>query len=47
MMNALAAFAMADCYGIPTENIKKSLETFRGVERRFSYKIRSEKLTLD
>ncbi|MDC3366425.1 UDP-N-acetylmuramate--L-alanine ligase [Flavobacteriaceae bacterium] len=46
MMNALAAFAMADCYGIPAENIKKSLETFRGVERRFSYKIRSEKLTL-
>jgi len=46
MMNALAAFAMADCYGIPTENIKKSLETFRGVKRRFSYKIRSEKLTL-
>jgi UDP-N-acetylmuramate--alanine ligase len=46
MMNALAAFAMADCYGISAENIKKSLETFRGVERRFSYKIRSEKLTL-
>ncbi len=46
MMNALAALAMADSYGIPLENIKKSLETFKGVKRRFSYKIKSEKLTL-
>ena len=46
LMNALAAFAMADNYGIPLENIKKSLETFKGVERRFTYKIKSEKLTL-
>ena len=37
---------MADCYGIPLENIKKSLETFKGVERRFSYKIKSEELIL-
>ena len=46
MMNALAALAMADSYGIPLENIKKSLETFKGVERRFSYKVRSKTLTL-
>ena len=46
LMNALAAFAMADSYGIPLENIKKSLETFKGVERRFSYKIKSNQLTL-
>ena len=46
IMNALAALAMADCYGIPLENIKKSLETFKGVERRFSYKIKSEELIL-
>ncbi|CAI8412607.1 MAG: UDP-N-acetylmuramate--L-alanine ligase [Flavobacterium sp. SCGC AAA160-P02] len=45
-MNALAALAMADCYGVPLENIKKSLQTFKGVERRFSYKIKSEVLTL-
>ena len=31
---------------IPTENIKKALETFRGVKRRFSYKIKSEDLSL-
>lgn len=46
LMNALAALAMADCYGVPLENIKKSLQTFKGVERRFSYKIKSEVLTL-
>ncbi|MEZ7992937.1 MAG: UDP-N-acetylmuramate--L-alanine ligase [Flavobacteriaceae bacterium] len=46
MMNALAALAMADCYGIPLKNIKKSLQTFKGVERRFSYKIKSDSLTL-
>ena len=45
MMNALAALAMADCYGIPLKNIKKSLQTFKGVERRFSYKIKSDSLT--
>ena len=46
MMNALAALAMADCYGIPLKNIKKSLQTFKGVDRRFSYKIKSDSLTL-
>tara|TARA_R110001632_G_scaffold18712_24_gene57743 strand:+ start:4194 stop:5540 length:1347 start_codon:yes stop_codon:yes gene_type:complete len=46
IMNALAALAMADCFGIPLENIKKSLQTFTGVERRFSYKIKSEELIL-
>ena len=46
IMNALAALAMADCFGIPLENIKKSLQTFTGVERRFTYKIKSEELIL-
>ena len=46
MMNALAALAMADSYGVPLESIKKSLQTFTGVERRFSYKIKSDALTL-
>tara|TARA_B110000003_G_scaffold104884_1_gene107227 strand:- start:11479 stop:12825 length:1347 start_codon:yes stop_codon:yes gene_type:complete len=46
LMNALAAIAMADCYGIPLKNIKKSLQTFQGVERRFSYKIKTAALTL-
>ena len=46
MMNALAAIAMADCYGVSLESIKKSLKTFKGVERRFSYKIKTSTLTL-
>lgn len=46
LMNALAAFAMADSYNIPTESIKESLKTFKGVERRFSYRIKSDDLVL-
>lgn len=46
VMNALAALAMADSYGIPLDSIKKSLETFKGVERRFSYRIKTEDLVV-
>ena len=46
MMNALAAIAMADSYGISLESIKRSLKSFKGVERRFSYKIKTDALTL-
>jgi UDP-N-acetylmuramate--alanine ligase len=46
VMNALAALAMADVYGISLEHIKKCLGDFKGVKRRFSYKIRSENLVL-
>ena len=46
MMNALAAVAMADSYGISLDSIKKSLKSFKGVERRFSYKIKTDTLTL-
>ncbi|EAR13120.1 UDP-N-acetylmuramate--L-alanine ligase [Polaribacter irgensii 23-P] len=46
IMNALAAIAMADVYGISLENIKKCLETFKGVARRFSYKIKTENFVL-
>lgn len=46
VMNALAALAMADSYGVPLKNIKKSLETFKGVERRFSYRIKTKDLVL-
>jgi len=46
VMNALAAFAMADIYGIPLENIKLSLSTFKGVKRRFSYKIKNNNFVL-
>jgi UDP-N-acetylmuramate--alanine ligase len=46
MMNALAALAMADVYGISLSDIKEQLKTFKGVKRRFSYKIRTEDIVL-
>jgi len=46
VMNALAALAMADVYGIPLEKIKYYLATFKGVKRRFSYKIKTENFVL-
>ena len=46
VMNALAALAMADVYGVSLENIKQSLATFKGVKRRFSYKIKTDDLVL-
>jgi UDP-N-acetylmuramate--alanine ligase len=46
VMNALAALAMADVYGIPLAKIKHYLSTFKGVKRRFSYKIKSENFVL-
>jgi UDP-N-acetylmuramate--alanine ligase len=46
VMNALAALAMADVYGVPLEKIKHYLSTFKGVKRRFSYKIKSESFVL-
>jgi UDP-N-acetylmuramate--alanine ligase len=46
IMNALAALAIADVYGIPLEKIKHHLSTFKGVQRRFSYRIKSENFVL-
>ncbi len=46
LMNALAAFAMADTYDISIDSIKDSLKSFKGVERRFSYRIKSDDLVL-
>lgn len=46
VMNALAALAMADVYGVSLEEIKEKLESFKGVQRRFSYKIKTEELIL-
>ena len=46
VMNALAAFAMADVYGISLEEIKESLSTFKGVQRRFTYKIKTNDFVL-
>lgn len=46
VMNALAALAMAHEYGIPLASIKEQLKTFKGVQRRFSYKINTPELVL-
>ena len=46
VMNALAALAMADQYGVSLNEIKQQIKTFKGVQRRFSYKIDTEKLVL-
>ncbi|WP_299060357.1 UDP-N-acetylmuramate--L-alanine ligase [uncultured Polaribacter sp.] len=46
VMNALAALAMADVYGVSLDVIKQRLSTFKGVKRRFSYKIKTENLVL-
>ncbi|MFY0603735.1 MAG: UDP-N-acetylmuramate--L-alanine ligase [Flavobacteriaceae bacterium] len=46
IMNALAAVAMADVYGIPHKTIKERLESFKGVQRRFSYKIKATDFVL-
>src|SRR5690554_1294812 len=46
LFNATLAMAMAICCGISAEKLKPALESFRGVKRRFSYKIRTENLVL-
>ncbi len=44
LMNALMALAMAKIFGIATEDIASALRSFKGIKRRFSYQIKSEKL---
>lgn len=44
LMNAATAFAMAKTYGTAESKIVAALESFWGVRRRFSYKIKSEHL---
>jgi UDP-N-acetylmuramate--alanine ligase len=41
LMNALTALAMAKSYGTPTESIVKALASFKGIQRRFSYQIKT------
>lgn len=42
--NAIAACAAAQIYGVSASEIKNALSTFRGVKRRFDYRIKSENL---
>jgi UDP-N-acetylmuramate--alanine ligase len=44
LMNALMALAMAKTFGIATKEIASALRSFKGIKRRFSYQIKSEKL---
>ncbi|WP_373057068.1 UDP-N-acetylmuramate--L-alanine ligase [Zunongwangia sp. H14] len=46
LLNAITALAMAVEYGSPTNHLARALSSFKGVKRRFSYKINSENLVL-
>jgi len=46
VLNTVAALAMANCYGISLQVIAKALLSFKGIKRRFSYKINTENLVL-
>jgi UDP-N-acetylmuramate--alanine ligase len=44
LMNALMAIAMAYIFGTPTDAIAKAIASFKGIKRRFSYQIKTDKL---
>ncbi|WP_062056122.1 UDP-N-acetylmuramate--L-alanine ligase [Aquimarina longa] len=44
LLNAITAFAIAMLYGSPTESLAKALFSFKGVQRRFSYHIKTSDL---
>ncbi|MBQ4818425.1 UDP-N-acetylmuramate--L-alanine ligase [Aquimarina sp. MMG016] len=44
LLNAVTAFAIAMLYGSPTNTLAKALFSFKGVQRRFSYKIKTDDL---
>jgi len=46
VLNAVAALAMANNFGISLPVIAKALLTFKGIKRRFSYKIKTNNLVL-
>jgi UDP-N-acetylmuramate--alanine ligase len=46
LLNAITALAMAIQYGSPIPRLARALYSFKGVKRRFSYKIKSDKLVL-
>ena len=46
VLNAVAALAMAHIFGVSLQAIAEALLTFKGIERRFSYKIKTENLVL-
>jgi len=46
VLNATLAFAMAKEYGLSNEEIKAGLASFKGIRRRFSYKINTDQLVM-
>ena len=42
--NGIAAMALAQLSGVINEEIRKGMATFRGVDRRFDFKIKTDKL---
>jgi UDP-N-acetylmuramate--alanine ligase len=46
VMNTLAALALANEYGVSLSEIKQRIETFKGVQRRFTYRINTGELVL-
>ena len=46
VLNAVAALAMANIFGVTLRAIAEALLTFKGIERRFSYKIKTKNLVL-
>jgi len=46
LFNAILALGMAVCMGSPTHILPEALLTFKGVKRRFSYKIKTDNLVL-
>ena len=46
VLNTVVALAMADSYGVPLTTIAEALKTFKGIKRRFNYKIKTDNLVL-
>lgn len=46
VLNAVVALAMANIYGVSLQVIAKALLSFKGVKRRFTYKIKTDKTIL-
>ncbi len=46
LQNAITALAMAIEYGSPTDALARALYSFKGVKRRFSYRIKTDDLVL-
>lgn len=44
--NGVAAMAVAQLSGVSAEEIRRGMATFQGVERRFDFKLKSDKVTL-